>query len=170
MEDLVGRADRWRAAAARGGWAAVDIHAMGGDLDRGDGACSDRDGALTTGDRETLEAFANDAGRARNAMRMAAGLVAGVEDLMRQRAEILGARHRRAHTSAPRSAGSSPTLSNHAHLDGWTERAGRALGVMETLQASERDRVGRRRHGIARRTGPAGGKMTTAGKPMRGTI
>ena len=136
VEELVGRAARWRAAAASGGWAAVDILAMAGDLDQARGALVQPDG-LTGGGRETLEAFAGEAGRARDSMRMAAGLVAGVEDLMRQRGSILtqatGERHPRA---AERRFFAD--VRNHAHLDGWTERAGKALDVMKTLQASER--------------------------------
>ncbi len=135
-EALVGRAARWRAAAASGGWAAADIHAMGPDLDQARDALA-RAGGLTDGARDTLEAFAGEAGRALGAMRMAAGLVAGVEDLMRQRGDILtrvtGERH-------PRSAERRffAEVRNHPHMDGWTERAGKALRVMADLQASER--------------------------------
>ncbi len=132
VEALVGRAARWRAAAASGGWAAADIHAMAGDLDQARGVL-DRPGELAGGARVTLEAFAGEAGRARDAMRMAAGLVAGIEDLMGQRQDILervtGERHPRA---AERRFFADPR--NHAHMDGWTERAGKALGVMRILQ------------------------------------
>lgn len=136
VEDLVGRAVRWRAAAASGGWAAADIHAMAGDLDQARGVLA-QPGGLAEGARETLEAFAGEAGRARGAMRMAAGLVGGIEDLMRQRGDILtevtGERHPR---SAERRFFADDR--NHAHMDGWTERAGKALRVMANLQASER--------------------------------
>ena len=136
VEDLVGRAAGWRATAASGGWAAADIHAMGGDLDQVRGALAGVD-ALESGTRKTLAAFADEAGRARSAMRMAAGVVDGVADLMRQREDILervtGERHPRA---AERRFFADPR--NHAHMDGWTERAGKARGVMRTLQGSEK--------------------------------
>ncbi len=135
IEDLLGRAGRWRAAAARGGWAAADIHAMGADLERARNLLS-RDGAVGGDERTMLAAFADDAGRARAVMRMAAGLVEGVEDLMRQRAGILErVTGERDALAAERRFFSD--VGNHAHLDGWSERAGRAVSVMKTLEGAQ---------------------------------
>ena len=135
VEDLLGRADRWCEAAARGGWAAADILAMGADLEE---ARSVLTGSVTleSDARETLAAFVDEAGRARNAMRMAAGVVSGLEDLMGQRAGILERATGECNARAAERRFFADVRS-HGKLDGWTERAGRAIAVMKTLQASQ---------------------------------
>ena len=133
--DLEGRVDMWRARAANGGWAAADIHELGDDLERTRKALTRYPRDSTGEDRyRLLRDFADDAGRAREALRIAGGLVGGLEDLWRERkvflSDVLAAPDRGA---AARRFFSDPP---QAWVD-WTGRAGRALEAIEAVRASE---------------------------------
>ncbi|MCY4608064.1 MAG: relaxase domain-containing protein [bacterium] len=133
IDDLMGRVRVWRAAAASGGWAAADIRAMGADVEDGRAMLAQGGTVLDAGVREALADFVRDGAAAADAMRLASGVVAGMDDLWRQRAEILANV-----AGADNPAVAALVAAGSADMDRWTERAGRALDVMSALQASQR--------------------------------
>ena len=135
IRNLKGRVDAWRATAAIGGWDAADIDRMGVDLERIERVLAGWP-AARVGDerRRALEEFCADAGRARETMRQARGVTAGVVDLWRERREVLAAV-----TGGEAPAGGAQRLfaPQSEAWRRWTERAGRAAAVIAGLQGVE---------------------------------
>ena len=135
IRHLEGRVDVWRATAVIGGWGAADIDRMGADMERVEAALAGWPAGRGGDDsRQRLEAFGADAARARDAMRLARGLTAGVVDLMRERREVLA---EVAADVAPRAAAQRFFAHPSAAWRGWTERAGRAREAVAALLAVE---------------------------------
>ena len=133
--DLEGRVKTWRARAANGGWAAADINELGDDLERTRKVLT-RYPPESTGEvrYRVLKDFADDAARAREALRIAGGVVNGLEDLWRERraflSDVLADPDRDA--AARRFFSAQP----QAWVD-WTGRAGRAVQAIEALRGAQ---------------------------------
>ena len=131
-KDLERRVAAWREKAAKGGWAAAEFQDLLEDLAAAQNVLS-RTPAAQAGEAVygALREFAAEAGRAREAMRIAPGFADAMEDLWRERRgaleEIMSAPNQ---ADAARQFFANPPSAFVA----WTERAGRAQTAIQTLR------------------------------------
>ena len=162
-----------RARAANGGWAAADINELGDDLERTRKVLTryppESTGRFGTGCSRISR---TDAARAREALRIAGGVVRELEDLRRgRRAFLSDVMAEPDRDAAARRFFAAPP---QAWVD-WTGRAGRAARALETLRGAQGTCWGRATLGllaerVAQSGVEVGGAVWTASAESRSIL